>query len=447
METEESKKLNDLDCCAIIIAGSGMMTGGRILHHLRNQLHKPEASLVIVGYQSEGSLGRRLVDGAKHVRIYGTEIDVRATVHTINGLSAHADQDDLLDWLEGTGKAAAWLVHGELAGHEVVRRSSGVARPRGDDGRARARVRPRLKGDLDVPSDHDPRRADVARGRYRPAQEPAMSDSVHYTIGWSNPASQLYEVAVTARADGEPIVFSLPAWRPGRYIVQNYAANVQRVRASDERGNPIPAEWIDLDSWRVDPGAASSVTLAYEYYAHTFDAGSSTLTPDVAYFNPVNLLPWVEGRKAAPATLTIGAPADWTVATQLTPVAGEGHTFSARNFDRLVDSPTIVAPGLVVWDYDVDGVPYHLVFRVVQGQLSLGEYTQERILADVARITEEAVAIFGDGAVRRVLAPVPARTLPVRTRRRARVERLVRHPGRHLHEFRRLRRLPLDPGP
>ncbi len=227
------------------------------------------------------------------------------------------------------------------------------------------------------------------------AQEPAMSDSIRYTIGWSNPASQLYEVTVTARAAGQPIVFSLPAWRPGRYIVQNYAANVQRVRASDEQGNPLPAEWIDLDSWRVDPGTASSVTLAYEYYAHAFDAGSSTLTPDAAYFNPVNLLPWVEGRKAAPATLTIGAPADWTVATQLAPVAGGGHTFSAPNYDRLVDSPTIAAPDLVVWDYEVDDVPYHLVFRVVQGELDLGEYTQEQILADVARITEEAVAIFG----------------------------------------------------
>lgn len=111
--TEESKQLNDLDCCAIVIAGSGMMTGGRILHHLRNQLYKPEASLVIVGYQAQGTLGRRIVDGAKQVRIYGTEVDVRASVHTINGLSAHADRDDLLRWLETTGKAHAYLVHGE----------------------------------------------------------------------------------------------------------------------------------------------------------------------------------------------------------------------------------------------------------------------------------------------------------------------------------------------
>jgi metallo-beta-lactamase family protein len=121
--TEESKRLNDLDHCAIVIAGSGMMTGGRILHHLRNQLYKPEASLVVVGYQAEGTLGRLLVNGARHVRIYGREIDVRASVHTINGLSAHADRDDLLRWLGGTGGARAYLVHGEppvieaFAGH------------------------------------------------------------------------------------------------------------------------------------------------------------------------------------------------------------------------------------------------------------------------------------------------------------------------------------------
>ena len=234
----------------------------------------------------------------------------------------------------------------------------------------------------------------LAPPRNASAQEPVMSDTVRYTIGWDNPASQLYQVVVTTRAQGEPVVFSLPAWRPGRYILQNYAANVQNVRAVDESRSPLPTEWIDLDSWGVDPGNARSVTLEFEYYARTFDAGSSTLTPDVAYFNPVNLLPWVEGRKDAPVTLTLEAPADWTVATQLAR-AGPGHVFAAPGYDRLVDSPTIAAPDLVVWDYDVDGVPYHLVFRVVQGELQLGEYTREKVLADVARLTEEAVAVFG----------------------------------------------------
>lgn len=110
---QESMALNDLEGGAIVIAGSGMMTGGRIVHHLKHHLHREEASLVIVGYQAEGTLGRRIVDGARSVRIHGADIPVRAHVVTINGFSAHADQDDLLAWLSGTGGAKVFMVHGE----------------------------------------------------------------------------------------------------------------------------------------------------------------------------------------------------------------------------------------------------------------------------------------------------------------------------------------------
>ena len=113
VSTEASKALNGLEGPAIVVAGSGMMTGGRILHHLKHNLWKREASLVVVGYQAHGSLGRRLVDGADRVRIYGEEIAVRAGIHTIGGFSAHADRDDLLHWLAGTGSAQVFLVHGE----------------------------------------------------------------------------------------------------------------------------------------------------------------------------------------------------------------------------------------------------------------------------------------------------------------------------------------------
>jgi predicted metalloprotease with PDZ domain len=225
------------------------------------------------------------------------------------------------------------------------------------------------------------------------SQANAASDTIHYSLGWTNPASQLYRVRVTAPAQIDSVVFSLPAWRPGRYILQNYAANVQSVRAHDEQGRPLPAEWIDLDSWRVDAGSARAVTLEYEYYASTFDAGSSTLSPDAAYFNPVNLLPWVEGRKKNSVTLTLEAPAEWSVATQLTPVSGQGHRFVAPDYDRLADSPTIAAGNLVVWDFDVDGVKYHLAFRPVRGSLSLGSFTRDQIIQDVSRLTRELVAV------------------------------------------------------
>ncbi|MGL4611641.1 MAG: MBL fold metallo-hydrolase [Trueperaceae bacterium] len=112
---DESKKINDVDTQAIIIAGSGMMTGGRILHHLKHNLWRKETSLVVVGYQSEGTLGRLLVNGKKQVKIHGEEITVRASIHTIGGFSAHADQDDLLRWLQPTGQANVYMIHGEVS--------------------------------------------------------------------------------------------------------------------------------------------------------------------------------------------------------------------------------------------------------------------------------------------------------------------------------------------
>jgi predicted metalloprotease with PDZ domain len=224
------------------------------------------------------------------------------------------------------------------------------------------------------------------------AQVAVTDDTIRYSIGWDDPASQLYTVRVTATANGEPVAFSIPAWRPGRYILQNYASNVQAARAEGPDGSPLEMERVDLDTWRVEPDGADAVTLIYDYYATTFDAGSSTLRPDVAYFNPVNLLPWVEGRMDRPTSLTIEIPSDWAVATQLTPAAGgDGRVYVASDYHRLADSPTIAAPELVDWEYEVEGVPYHAVFR---GRLDLGSRTREGIVADLVALTREEVGIF-----------------------------------------------------
>jgi metallo-beta-lactamase family protein len=113
-KVEESMKINELKSGAIIIAGSGMCTGGRILHHLKNNVWRPQCHLVIVGYQAVGTLGRRLVDGAEEIRLWGDVYRVRAQRHTIGGLSAHADQADLLDWYGSfTERPPVYLVHGE----------------------------------------------------------------------------------------------------------------------------------------------------------------------------------------------------------------------------------------------------------------------------------------------------------------------------------------------
>jgi metallo-beta-lactamase family protein len=113
-ETAESMALNQISSGAVILAGSGMCTGGRVVHHLRHNLGRRESSVVFVGYAAHGTLARRIIDGARHVRIYGHDIPVRATIYTINGFSAHADQAELLAWHRRAGSPArTFLVHGE----------------------------------------------------------------------------------------------------------------------------------------------------------------------------------------------------------------------------------------------------------------------------------------------------------------------------------------------
>ena len=119
--TEESMAINRIQRGAIIIAGSGMANGGRILHHLRNNLGRREAHVVFVGYQGAGTIGRRLVDGAKWIRIHGRDIRVNASMHTVGGLSAHADQRGLLDWFgHFDPKPPLALVHGEDQAREAL---------------------------------------------------------------------------------------------------------------------------------------------------------------------------------------------------------------------------------------------------------------------------------------------------------------------------------------
>ncbi|HUZ73693.1 MAG TPA: MBL fold metallo-hydrolase [Stellaceae bacterium] len=113
-ESAESMAINNIRGGALIMAGSGMCTGGRVRHHLRHNLSNPDATVIFVGYAAQGTLARLIIDGAKRVRLFDEEIAVRARVHTINGFSAHADQRELLDWHARIGGVTTTiLVHGE----------------------------------------------------------------------------------------------------------------------------------------------------------------------------------------------------------------------------------------------------------------------------------------------------------------------------------------------
>jgi metallo-beta-lactamase family protein len=113
-ETAESMAINQISSGAVIMAGSGMCTGGRVRHHLKHHLGREHSSIVFVGYAAHGTLARSIIDGAKIVSIYGDDYRVRAQVHTIGGFSAHAGQAELLAWHKHTGNPeTTFLVHGE----------------------------------------------------------------------------------------------------------------------------------------------------------------------------------------------------------------------------------------------------------------------------------------------------------------------------------------------
>jgi metallo-beta-lactamase family protein len=111
---EESKALNSIKSRAIILAGSGMCDAGRIRHHLKHNIWRPECSVIFVGFQAQGTLGRKIVDGMKVINISGDEVAVKSRVYTIGGFSAHADQRELLDWLGAfQGRPTVFVTHGE----------------------------------------------------------------------------------------------------------------------------------------------------------------------------------------------------------------------------------------------------------------------------------------------------------------------------------------------
>jgi metallo-beta-lactamase family protein len=117
---EESKALNNIKGTIMIIAGAGMCNGGRIKHHLVQNISRPECTIMFVGYQAVGTLGRQILDGAKNVRIHGQQYPVRARITQVQGFSAHADRDDLIRWLSNlsVNPKRIFITHGEIESAE-----------------------------------------------------------------------------------------------------------------------------------------------------------------------------------------------------------------------------------------------------------------------------------------------------------------------------------------
>ncbi|MCU1244680.1 MAG: hypothetical protein JWN02_590 [Acidobacteria bacterium] len=201
----------------------------------------------------------------------------------------------------------------------------------------------------------------------------------HYEISWRDPDERLYDVVISFSAPVDQPRLSLPAWRPGRYVIQNFAANVREWSPNMKKeGKSV---------WLVDARKGEEVRASYRFYAGTLDAGSCLLEREEAYVNGSNLFMCVEGLRREPALLTIHAPDDWQIEIQLPAIAP--RTFRARDFDHLIDSPVIASPRMTRHSFEESGATVHMIFRGDEG-IATGQY-----LEPLRSIVREQAALFG----------------------------------------------------
>jgi len=223
----------------------------------------------------------------------------------------------------------------------------------------------------------------------------------HYLLSWTDPVDRLFDVTIRFIAPCDRPRLLLPAWRPGRYLIQDYAANVRDWSPTMEKDGKT--------SWRVDANAGDEVEIRYRYYAGVLDAGSSFLDEGEAYFNGSNLFMLVDGLREEQHRLTIAAPADWRIETQLprAEMADDGWqtaedndesairhlpsaiSFLARDYDHLIDSPCIAAAVMTRHTFTEEGARIHLILRDDEG------IDSEPYVEPARRIVRSMSRLFG----------------------------------------------------
>ena len=221
---------------------------------------------------------------------------------------------------------------------------------------------------------------------YRLSADPTLP---HYI------AVEAYLAAITTPT----VELQLPAWRPGRYELQNFAKNIQRFDIVDGAGNPMPFHKITKDRWRIQTNGVTELVARYNYHAllatpYQLNAGSSFISDTLLYVNPVNLCLYAEGRIYEPCTLEIGVPDSWTLACGLK--QQDATTLLAADFYELVDCPLIAAPVLQHIQYTVGDTPFHVWIQGGRRTDGSPTFDAERIRRDFSRFSETQLALFGE---------------------------------------------------
>ena len=216
-----------------------------------------------------------------------------------------------------------------------------------------------------------------------------------YQLTWLSPNTHTYVIEMkVAPQTGSYTEVAIPAWRPGRYFLQDYSAAVSHFEAMDADGEPLKWRKTNLHTWRVEHSNLNlkSVTVRYRYFANQQDAGSSYLAEDEMYFNPINLFMYVPGNYEGDVELSIpNLPSSWKAATALKKTAA--NTYTASSYHEFADSPTVFSPRMEQFSFQLDQTTFYVHF---QGDYQGDASTQEPVIQALSMMCREQAAIFGE---------------------------------------------------
>ncbi len=212
---------------------------------------------------------------------------------------------------------------------------------------------------------------------------------MNYHFSMPKPASQYLEIQFSIELNGQGVIkLQLPAWRPGRYELGNFAKNIQRFEVKTERGEDLNFKKVSKDAWLINTEGVKSLHINYNYYSSELNAGSTFIDGSQMYVNPVNCCLYVPNLPDEKCHVSLDVPKSFKVATGLKSTSE--FNFEAENFDQLADSPFIASAGLQHHQFESSDCLFHLWFQ--------GECKPDfkRIEKDFIDYTRAQVALFGD---------------------------------------------------
>jgi predicted metalloprotease with PDZ domain len=214
---------------------------------------------------------------------------------------------------------------------------------------------------------------------------------IAYRIAMPDPAAHLYEIEMDVDGvQGATLALQLPVWSPGRYAKMDFAKNVQEFRAFDQEGRPISWNKTDGSRWLVNSKGASSVRVTYKSFDNALSGTFSVLDTAHANWNGASLFMYVDGHKQDPVSLTIAPPAGWHVMNGDTRSLDQLE-YRFENYDRLIDTPTEIAPAFLVDSFRVDGKLYRTMVHH-NGPMPAG--VRARFVGDVEKVVRYENSVF-----------------------------------------------------